>query len=171
MINIEFGGGDTPIKPNYKQCDIRDLPGIDYVCSAWGIDKYVDFNSVDVVFSRHMFEHLTYEQGGLALDAWFNILKAGGTCEIILPDMLYHIKQWLDPRRKTRIIKGSGTMLERAMYGIFGKQREGMTDIWDIHKSGYDFELLKDTMEKHNFTNIKHVRDVAKNLHVIGIKK
>ena len=33
-MKLEFGCGETPTYPDYKTCDIRHLPGIDYVCPA-----------------------------------------------------------------------------------------------------------------------------------------
>lgn len=52
-MKIEFGCGDNPTKPGFKTCDIRDISGIDFVCPAWDIDKLVEENSVDEIFSRH----------------------------------------------------------------------------------------------------------------------
>ena len=55
-LNIEFGCGENPTKENFKTCDIRNLPGVDFVCPAWDIDQHVKENSVDEIFSRHFFQ-------------------------------------------------------------------------------------------------------------------
>ena len=40
-MQLEFGCGETPTRPGYSTSDIRDLPGIDYVCPAWEINKHI----------------------------------------------------------------------------------------------------------------------------------
>ena len=45
-MKLEFGAGEKQT-PGFKNVDVRDLPGIDYVCEAWKIDELVDENSVD----------------------------------------------------------------------------------------------------------------------------
>ncbi len=40
-MKIEFGCGKTPTKEGFMTCDIRDVPGVDFACPAWDIDKHV----------------------------------------------------------------------------------------------------------------------------------
>ena len=44
----------------FKTCDIRNVPGVDFVCPAWEIERHVELNTVDEIFSRHFFEHPTF---------------------------------------------------------------------------------------------------------------
>jgi len=159
-MKIEFGCGETPSKSGFKTCDIRNLSGVDFVCPAWDIDKHVDHKSVDEIFSRHFFEHLTFIQGELVLEKWHDILKPNGKLEIMLPNMTYHINQWI-----TR------SNMEHAIAGFWGWQREGDTELWDVHKSGYDFLLLENLLTKKGFKDIKSLRhNKNKHLHVICFK-
>jgi predicted SAM-dependent methyltransferase len=73
-MDIEFGCGEAPTKVGYKTCDIRDVRGVDFVCNAWDIKKHVNEHTVDNIFSRHFFEHLTFPQGELVLHDWLSIL-------------------------------------------------------------------------------------------------
>lgn len=139
-MKIEFGCGDSPTKENFLTCDIRNLPGITFVCECWDIDKHVSENSVEEIFSRHFFEHLTFKQGSHLLDVWYKILKPGGKIGMIIPNMDYHAKQWLN-----------GNDYNRAKKSIFGHQRGSMFDTWDIHKSGYNKDTLKELIEGKNF--------------------
>ena len=68
-MKIEFGCGETPTKEGFMTCDIRDVPGVDFACPAWDIDKHVESNTVTDIFSRHFFEHLTFKQGEYLLDS------------------------------------------------------------------------------------------------------
>jgi len=156
-MKIEFGCGEKPTKKEFKNCDIRDVPGVDYVCPAWEIEKFVQPNTVDEIFSRHMFEHLTFIQGEKVLEAWLNILKPGGIMEMKLPNMTFHINQW-----NTR------SDIKHAKAGFWGWQREGETEVWDVHKSGYDIQMLKELLIEKGYTNIRSLTNpMHRELHVV----
>lgn len=158
-MKIEFGCGEKPTKEGFKTCDIRDLPDIDYVCPAWEIDSLVKENTVDEIFSRHFFEHLTFKQGEIVLEKWYKILKPGGVCEMMLPNMTFHINQWLS--------RSSEREIKHAMAGFWGWQRGEFDDVWDVHKSGYDRELLTNLVSKKGFVNIQSLaKPKSKHLHL-----
>jgi predicted SAM-dependent methyltransferase len=155
-LKIEFGCGENPTKKEFMTSDIRDVPGVDFVCTAWDIEQHIQPNTVDEIFSRHFFEHLTFIQGEKVLQAWFNIMKSGARMEMMLPNMTFHIKQWLDRND-----------MEHAKAGFWGWQREGEYNVWDVHKSGYDFDLLKATVEAKGFTGVNLLRRAThKHLHI-----
>jgi len=154
-MNIEFGCGDNPTKKDFKTCDIRNLQGVDFVCPAWDIDQHVKENSVDEIFSRHFFEHLTFRQGEHLLKVWHKILKPNGRMEMMLPNMDYHVAQWVNK-----------TAMDRAKAGFWGHQREGDTEVWDVHKSGYNFDTLSTLLSEYEFRNIKNLRPKGKHLHI-----
>ena len=160
MVGIEFGSGGTPLRKGFKTVDIRKVEGVDYVCNAWDITDQVEEDSVDHIFSRHFFEHLTFVQAEYTLDAWKKIIKPEGLIEMLLPNMTWHIEQWV-----TR------SNLERAKEGFWGKQREGATETWDLHKSGYDRESLEALLVDEGFVDIDFRRALDKNLHVCFKKK
>jgi predicted SAM-dependent methyltransferase len=159
-MNIEFGCGETPTKAGYKTCDIRNLPGIDFVCNAWDIDKLVEHNTVDHVYSRHFLEHLTYKQSRMMLDAWLKILKPGGVCEIMVPNMTFHIKQWTD--------RENDQSFRHAQAGFWGWQRGDIAETWDIHKSGYDLQSIKSLLADKGFCEFRSLLDIDNaHLHVV----
>lgn len=156
---IEFGCGETPSKQGFKTCDIRNLPGVDFVCEAWEIDKFIEESSVDEIFSRHFFEHLTFKQGEKLLDTWYKILKPTGAIEMIIPNMTFHLKQWMS--------RSSEKEFNHAKAGLWGWQRGDIGDMWDLHKSGYDFESLKTLLIKKKYKNIELLSELDSNhLHV-----
>jgi len=159
-LKIEFGCGETPYRDEFKTCDIRDLPGIDFVCAAWDIDKHVGIDAVDEIYSRHFFEHLTFQQGKAVLGVWYKILKPGGVMEMSMPNMVYHIQQWLNKRNDTK-------EFAHALAGLWGWQRGEFNDTWDVHKSGYDSESISELLKEHNFQNIETwTSKRARHLHV-----
>lgn len=158
-MKIEFGCGETPTKSGFKTCDVRNVPGVDFVCPAWDIDKHVQENTVDEIFSRHFFEHLTFYQGEIVLDKWKKILKPGGRCEMLLPNMSFHIDQWINKRNEPK-------QLRHAKAGFWGWQRGEFDDVWDVHKSGYDKEILLNLLTTKGFKNISSLdKDLSKHLH------
>ena len=142
-MKLEFGCGESPTYPDYKTCDIRNLPGIDFVCNAWDIDKHVIKNSATHIFSRHFLEHLTFEQGERWLKSCLTILESGGEMHLMLPNMDFHIHQWV-----------VGKNIAHARGGFWGWQREAETgETWDIHKSGYNAVQLIQLLESCGYIN------------------
>jgi len=170
MAGLEFGCGDAPRRPDLLGVDIRALPTVAYVCNAWEIDQHVAPSSMDEIFSRHFFEHLTFEQAAVTLESWKTVLKPGGLVTMIVPDMAFHVQQWLNPARKTTINPNGMSDQEWAVSGFWGHQREGAYDVWDVHKSGYDEALLRDFVTEHGYTNFMRIEDMPKNLHVAFYK-
>ena len=149
---LDIGCGNN-LKEGYIGVDCQDLPNIDIVCDAWEINKFFANSSIDEIYCRHSLEHYTFAQGVQALAAWYKILKPGSEMHLIVPDLDYHLKQFAD---KTNWHKTSDwkfndiTNLEHALGSLFGWQ----SNDFDIHKSGYNFELLKIKLETAGFTDI-----------------
>lgn len=170
-MKIEVGCGEK-LSPGYIGCDVRNLPGVDYVCNAWELDEIIKRDSIEEIYSRHFLEHLTFPQVDRTLACWYNILEPGGKVRIIVPDMLFHIEQWLSETRDVDMtVDGKTSIEDRAIQGFWGKQREASEgEIWDFHKSGYDYRLLSKILFKHKFMSVRQVHEKAKNLHVVATK-
>lgn len=168
-LRLDFGCGENP-REGFVGVDLRDLPSVKYVCAAWEIDKHVEA-VVTEIYSRHFIEHLTFSQLDLTLRAWKKILVPGGKVQIIVPDMRYHIGQFLDTE-SSRPSKANPewTVLEHAIAGFWGWQREGDEKMWDVHKSGYDFRLINMKLAEHGFCDIHRVEDEEYNLNVKCLK-
>lgn len=160
-MKIEFGCGETPTKTDFLTCDIRNLPGVDFVCNAWEINNYVENNSVEYIFSRHFFEHLTFRQGEEVLKIWYDILVPGGFCDIEIPNMQYHIEQWV-----------TEDDLNWCRAGFWGWQRGEFSDLWDTHKSGYNKKQLKNLLTSKGFKDLEDsfYEDTHWNLRIRGKK-
>ena len=90
---LEFGCG-TRVQKDFKGVDIRYFKGVYFLCNSYDITNYVLKNSVEQIYSRHFLEHLTYKQGLKTLTSWLEILKQGGSLEVELPDLDYHLDQF-----------------------------------------------------------------------------
>jgi predicted SAM-dependent methyltransferase len=162
-MKIEVGCGTKPTKPGFLTNDIRDVPGVDFVCTAWELDRHVDHYTVEHIFSRHFFEHLTFEQGEYVMSMWYKLLKPNAICEMIVPNITFHIDQWINRRTDKE--------LQQAKAGLWGWQNDQFEDTWPVHKSGYDSETLVQLYTKHGYTKVKSLEPVSsRHLHVIGYK-
>jgi predicted SAM-dependent methyltransferase len=163
-MKIEFGSGQNAkegLKEGFVGCDIRSFKNVKYVCDCWKIHDHVDENSVEEIYSRHMFEHLTFAQGEAALKSWFTILKNGGKAHLIMPDLKYHAEEYLKYYNNREGDKMPN--FTHAIAGFFGWQREdnnskhfsSFNRLWDVHKSGHDEMSLKNLVQKCGYKNFK----------------
>ena len=165
---LEFGCGRSRLKPGFVGVDIRKCRHVKYVCKAWEIVNFIEEGTVTEIYSRHFFEHLTFIQADLTLKAWKHILISKGYLQIIVPDIRYHITQFLNPNYlEPAEANTKWTVIEHAQAGFWGWQREGRTEIWDVHKSGYDFRCLKMKLQEHGFSDVRRVGDKPWNLNVV----
>ena len=126
----------------YATCDIRDLPDVDYVCSADQLP--FEEKSVEEVYSRHVVEHFALKEFLVVLKEWNRVLKKGGEVYIICPNLLWHLQQILDGSHDSFHTKERG---KNDRYWGFGSLFGCQQDEYDIHKFGYYFELLRDILE------------------------
>lgn len=143
----------------YATCDIRDLPNVDYVCSADALP--FEDGTVDEVYSRHVVEHFTLKEFLKVLQEWNRVLKVGGELYIICPNLLWHLKQVLDGSHESFYTKTSG---QNARYWGFGSLFGWQQDAYDVHKFGYYFELLRDMLSEFGFAQIEDLTDSGRGL-------
>ena len=159
IMNLEFGSGSRPAA-GWEGCDIRPSEGVKYVCNCWDIHNHVPEGSVEGIYSRHMFEHLTFKQGEMTLSSWYKILKPGGVVDMNLPDLKYHVDEYL--RFYNNRDTPNKPNFNHAIGSLFGQQRQdhlgsecftAHDNLWDVHKSGYDEVSLKILIEKYGYIN------------------
>ncbi|MEZ5045404.1 MAG: methyltransferase domain-containing protein [Chitinophagaceae bacterium] len=147
-FKIEIGCGISPRK-GYKSCDIRDLPGVDYVCSAHQLP--FENNSVDEIYTRHVIEHFSLKEFLEVLQEWNRVLKTDGIVYMICPNLLYHCEQMLKYPHESFYTKTRG---ENQRYWGMGSLFGWQQNEYDIHKFGYYFELLRDILTDFGFDQI-----------------
>jgi len=132
---IELGAGANPT-PGYFHCDIRRHPHIDVVCDSRSLP--LRENSCFEVYLRHHLEHFTEKEGEQVLKEILRVLRPGGRVYIIVPNIDFHMRQFYDGDRRW------------AMAGFWGWQNND----YDIHKWGYNFEVLQEKLAGVGFINI-----------------
>lgn len=147
---------------------IRSSSGQLYDTNPWEIHDKIINKVVDKIYTRGILQHLTFRQLDLTLKSWLKILKPGGELEIIVPDVVFYINQFLDPQRKIHKLANGKTLQQSALSGICGEQIGD--SVWNFHKSVYDLDLLNNLLTAQGFIAITQLKDAPQNLHLISYK-
>ena len=134
-----FGEGwlhiDGGMYPHVMSHDITHLP--------------FEENSVDLVYASHVFEYFDREEGEDVLKEWNRVLKKKGLLRIAVPDFeamanLYSLGKF---------------PLRNFLGPLYGKMQMGMkggeTGKIIYHKTTYDFNDLKDVLERNGFEEVR----------------
>lgn len=115
----------------------------------WEIDLRYKINCKDNffsgIFAEHVFEHLTIFHGLQALKELRRILKKGGILRISVPDLKKYIDFYCRKKVDKKFNNWNGLRSE-ALWSLnhnFG------------HHSVYDFDLLRDLLQRAGFKKIK----------------
>ena len=167
---LNCGNGNIPLK-GYINIDKHYYPGSDNklldreLAATWNIDnpdslwqygdavklEFMD-NSFDEVIMVHMLEHLSMEDGNLAIKEAHRVCKVGGFVEIEVPDLL-RACQLMQEVHVTPL--GDNQPWHRVMgllYGTTGMDGEGQ-----FHLCGYSKEYLRFKLEERGFKNIEEI--------------
>lgn len=142
-------GGQEP-HPEWKIVDIEPRPEVDYVTNANDLSQF-ESNSVEVIYASHVLEHFYYGIDNELINTlkeWYRVLKPEGQLLISVPDLRTLCWLYLHPNLMP---------LERhqLMRIIFG----GQTNIYDVHKVGFDFEILVLYLEEAGFHEYEQVSE------------
>jgi predicted SAM-dependent methyltransferase len=95
---------------------------------------------VDIIYSSHALEHLFLEEAQALLQDAYRVLKRGGMIRLAVPDLEYALRLYQAGAK------------EQALNFFFSRNRGGYLN---QHHYMYDFELLKDLLEKAGFVEIQ----------------
>ncbi len=169
-INVYVGCG-ADIKEGFIHIDLRKFNHVDYVCKAWEVSNYL--MEINHIYSRHMLEHLTNYEADRSLRDWFKALKTNGTIKIIVPNMDFHAKQWLEAQWTEETLKDKWSDAQYSFAGFWGWQEECdpwnkdyNDSYWSVHKSGYNERRIKLLLKRIGFVNIK--TEIKSDVHLVA---
>ncbi|WP_445636133.1 Methyltransferase type 11 domain-containing protein [Nostoc sp. DSM 114161] len=147
-IKLHIGGEET--HPDWKIFNIESRPEVDYVGNASDLSQF-ETNSITAIYASHVLEHFYYgidDELTNTLKEWHRVLKPGGQIFISVPDFKKICWLYLHPEF---------SVYDRMylMQMIFG----GQTNINDVHKVGFDFEILSIFLEKVGFIEYQKVNE------------
>jgi len=153
-MKLEIGSGNKPMK-GYVHFDIREGIGADVVGDARKL-PFKD-GEANEIYTRFFLEHLPRKDAKLALKEMFRVLKKGGALEIIVPDIGYFCRLFVEEK---------GQKKEWALNKIYGFEHYKE----DHHFFGYDEEILAKALSESGFVEIKRVSEEEQYLHLSAKK-
>lgn len=165
-VKVYMGSG-TDNRDGFLSCDIRKVGNVKIVCKAWELSNHA--TEVEEIFSRHMVEHLTFDEVHATLADWYHALAVGGIVEVWVPNMDFHIRQWLDADWTDEAWNDRESDMRWGAAGFYGWQRECNPrasnytgTYWDVHKSGFTKQNATYFFQKHCFgdVDVKIVDDI-----------
>lgn len=155
MLKIDFGCGPKLLE-GWVGCDVRAAhQNTRFLCNAWEIIDQVKPGECEAVRSRHFLEHVSAENAHRTVAAWHTILRSGGLCQVIVPDLDYALWQ-LAPERADLPSAWSRryTNREHAMATLYGWQKDVS---WDVHLWAYSKASLSKLMTQHGFSLVNFI--------------
>ncbi len=101
-------------------------------------------DSADLIYASHFIEYLDREEVVPLLERWREVLKPNGIMRLAVPDFEVY----------ARLYWGGNYPLESFLGVLYGKMPMGDKTIY--HKTVYDFNSLKKTLENVGFKDVSH---------------
>ena len=147
FYGLHLGSGGVMIR-NFCNIDANPCALCDVVARIEKIKLRA--NSVDIIYTSHVFEHIPREQAKGVLGEWHRILKPGGKLYICVPDLEVLFKIYLD-NLPFYDKEGGRYLVDRACYLAYG----GQANKYDFHFYGYSFITLKTLLESVGFKDVR----------------
>lgn len=147
-IQLHIGG--RAATPDWWIVDIKGDDRVDFQMDMGNLYAFPS-GSVSAVYASHVLEHCDYgvtRAVQATLHEWHRVLHPGGTLYVSVPDLL---------ALTTLYANESTTAEERAflMRVLYG----GQTDAYDMHKVGFDENILAAYLAHAGFCNLTRVPD------------
>lgn len=158
-MNVDIGGQKNrrDFKGEWVILDVQDGADIKHDLNSNKPIPIKD-NSVDNIFCSHTLEHIEPRNIIIVLKDFYRVLKPNGKCRIIVPDVLYGIKLYLNNPKELSNNKYCmkdehlpNTCMARLSAWFYTENKGLRTG----HRIGFDEELLRKVIETANFKTIK----------------
>lgn len=165
-----YVGSGNDRREGFLGCDLRPLGNVDLMCKAWNVSRYC--SDLEEIYSRHMLEHLTFDEVNATLNDWFEALALGGRLHLVVPNFDFHIEQWRRAEWSEEALRDKDSEARCSFAGLFGWQRDCKPGsayaqtYWDVHKSGYNEKLITFLLERTGFDDVEVT--VENDLHLVA---
>ena len=145
-MKLHIGG--TESHPEWKIFNIEESPEVDFVGDASDLSQFED-ESIDTIYASHILEHFHHSLNGeliFTLAEWHRVLKQGGQLMISVPDV--KTLSWLYTRPNLDV---------QTRFHIMAMMYGGQTNKYDVHKVGFDFDILCLYLKEVGFSECQRV--------------
>ena len=142
-MKLHLGCGARVIE-GWINVDLSDFPHVHHKKSIENLDMFGN-NSVDIIYSSHTIEYFDRVQINNVLTEWRRVLKPNGTLRLAVPNFDALIQVYLNT--------GDLNTILGPLYGkmsVLGAENETI-----YHRTVYNFESLKSTLENNGFSNVR----------------
>ena len=135
-MKLHVGCGGTR-KEGYVNIEAKNAVAADVKCNALDLDKIYKPETIDEIYTSHMFEHLDRREAVKFLNICTKLLKKGGVLFMAIPCIDYIVDDW-----KAGIYDD-----HRFIAVLYGLHR----DPYDYHKMGYTKETIVEKIKEYGF--------------------
>lgn len=137
-MKLNLGCGNKKL-PSFTNIDIRKEVEPDIVDDIATLTSLKN-ESADLIYACHVLEHFPFSDIYNILYRWYEVLKPNGILRLSVPDMdavFAHYFYWKDLKD-----------LRGFLWGRYDHE-------FNIHKSGWDYDTLKEEVENVGFKDIR----------------
>lgn len=155
--------------------DVVDYKKITSTVKPWQVHHR--FSDIDVVVSSNELQMQTTMEADSSVISYFKSLKIGGEFHVIVPDLDYFAKIWLDADWTEKKLRDINSRARQGFAGVFGTQRGGNplidgydSEHSDCHRSGYNKRRLEFLLNRVGFVDVNVTADTTGILNGYGKK-
>jgi predicted SAM-dependent methyltransferase len=140
---IHVGAGYTKI-PDLINCDLFN-PNADLKADASNLDMF-EANTIGLIESHHMIEHLSFKELDAALQEWSRVLQDNGLLILTFPDITRMAIKWLKYTFLYPVFPRPEKMEYMVQMLVGSQEHEGM-----FHKNIFDRRRIVKILSEYGF--------------------
>jgi predicted SAM-dependent methyltransferase len=147
-IRLHIGGQEY--HQDWKIFDALPREEVDYIGNAKDLSQFAN-DSISAIYTSHVLEHFHYllnDELTSTLKEWHRVLEPGGVLMVSVPNLQVICSLYVDPRTSAN----ARHHLMRMMFG-------GQIDEYDVHKVGFDQDILGMYLQNAGFYDLQVVSD------------
>lgn len=127
--------------------------------TPWTVSTF--FKEADQIVSKNVLQLMTTMEVNACLIDWFDSLNIGGELLLELPDVNFHMQNWMNAEWNENTLKDSSSLARISFKSIFGTQDtsnpmfENYNPLCnEVFKSGYNVKRLTFLLQRVGFANV-----------------
>ncbi len=166
-FKLDIGSGENPKKDtgHWYHLDIdKQFKDVEFLQDVTTNLPFED-SSIEEIYSSNVLEHVEWKEVPATLFEWCRVLCSGGKIHLRVPNFRWVMEQYVAGRWNMSFVEGTEL---NAMHIVYGGDHKGIPH---LHKSGFEFDTLKQLLEDCGIKNIRNVSDPNSwELKIEGIK-